>query len=127
MVLQNYLHENSFCSVDEYFSLSESCCFVLPHKITCFLYPQLITCNINRLYLQLNKCIKSILSGAESTIKRLSLCVIACHIISFISVDLYRFRNPLGYKKWSHNHRVYKIMKTILVYLAPYKLFDVLR
>ena len=49
------------------------------------------------------------------------------HIISFISVDPYRIRNPYGYGKWSHNHRVYKTIKTIFVSLAPYKLFDVLR
>ena len=49
------------------------------------------------------------------------------HIISFISVDLYRIRNPYGYGKWSHNHRVYKTIKTIFVSLAPYKLFDILR
>ena len=45
----------------------------------------------------------------------------------FISVDLYRNRNPYGYGKWSHNHRVYKTIKTIFVSLAPYKLFDILR
>jgi len=58
--------------------------------------------------------------------KKLSSYVITYHNLSFISVDLYRIRNPLGYGKWSHNHSVYKINKTILVYLAPYKLFEVL-
>ena len=48
------------------------------------------------------------------------------HIISFISVDPYRIRNPYEYGKWSHNHRVYKTIKTIFVSLAPYKLFDIL-
>jgi len=51
-------------------------------------------------------------------------------IISFISIDPYRIRNPYGYGKWSHNHRVYrtiKTIKTIFVSLAPYKLFDILR
>jgi len=43
----------------------------------------------------------------------------------FISVDPYRIRNAYGYGKWSHNHRVYKTIKTIFVSLAPYKLFDI--
>ena len=47
--------------------------------------------------------------------------------VSFISVDPYRIRNPYGYGKWSHNHRVYKTIKTIFVSLAPYKSFDILR
>jgi len=38
-------------------------------------------------------------------------------IISFISVDPYRIRNPYRYGKWSHNHRVYKTIKTIFVSL----------
>jgi len=45
-------------------------------------------------------------------------------IISFISVDPYRIRNPYEYGKWSHNHRVYKTIKTIFVSLAAYKLFE---
>ena len=53
--------------------------------------------------------------------------IISYHIISFISVDPYRIRNPYGYGKWSHNHRVYKTIKTIFVSLTPYKLFDILR
>ena len=53
--------------------------------------------------------------------------IVSYHIISFISVDPYRIRNPYGYGKWSQNHRVYKTIKTIFVSLAPHKLFDILR
>ena len=52
--------------------------------------------------------------------------IISYHII-FISIDLYRIRNPYGYGKRSHNHRVYKTIKTIFVSLAPCNLFDILR
>ena len=45
------------------------------------------------------------------------------HIISFTSVDPYRIRNPYGYGKWSHNHRVYKTMKTIFVSLAQFSIY----
>jgi len=63
--------------------------------------------------------------GEESPLSHAQKAV--CYIISFISVDPYRIRNPYGYGKWSHNHRVYRTIKTIFVSLAPYKLFDILR
>ena len=55
MSLQNFLYENSFYSLDEYFSLSESknvniyIFFIFCHiKITCFHYSQLPTCIIKQ-------------------------------------------------------------------------------
>ena len=66
----------------------------------------------------LEECVASIFGNTT---------ILNTDIISFISVDPYRIRNPNGYGKWSHNHRVYKTIKTIFVSLAPYKLFDTLR